>query len=120
MLPIFPKIGKIWPLQVDLQQQLGHLWHLGQNSSDLHSKHNSHILFLEDKQCRDLCLSFVATLLQKEHELQDKSFQVKKFAVSLLRVTNSPSFWPHLHSNYPVSDLPVTCTQFLAAIHVTQ
>ena len=25
MLPKFPKIGAIWPLQVDQEQQLGHL-----------------------------------------------------------------------------------------------
>ena len=77
-LPIFPKSGVIWPLQVDLVQQLGHLWHFFlQNSSDLHRKHHSHILFLDDEECQDLHLSLAATHLQKEHELHHMSSQVK-------------------------------------------
>ena len=61
-LPIFPKTGAIWPLQVDLEQQLEHLWQDLQNSSDLYRKHLWHILFLHNSDNNwELRLSFVAT-----------------------------------------------------------
>ena len=50
--------------QVDLEQQLGHLLQVGQNSSDQHRKHLSHMLFSDDEQHLDLRLFCVATLLQ--------------------------------------------------------
>ena len=69
--PKFPKTGVVLPLQVDLEQQFGHLVQVWQNSSDQHRKHCSHILIPNvDLQQSDLCLSFVAALLQYVQELQ--------------------------------------------------
>ena len=55
----FLKICVIWPLHVDLEQQLGHF---GQNSIDLHRKHLSHILMTLLVEYRDLRLSFAVAL----------------------------------------------------------
>ena len=75
-LPTSPKTEVTLPLQVDLQQ-FGHLWQYLQNSSDLHRKHLSHILFLCDCNNKwDLRLSFVATRWQNEH-LQHKRLHEK-------------------------------------------
>ena len=54
---MFYKIGSIWRPQADFMQQCGHLWQVGPNTTDLHRKHLSHILFV--LQCV-LCISFVA------------------------------------------------------------
>ena len=85
-LPTSPNTFVTLPLQVDLWQQVGHLWQDLQNSSDLHKKHLSHILFLctFDKNW-DLCLSFVATRWQYEH-LQHKSLHSNLKSLSCPRL----------------------------------
>ena len=68
---MFPKTGVIWPLQVDLVQQVGPL------------------LLFDD---RDLHLFFAATLLQKEHDVQHDNIQVKEFlSLNLSSHNDSPS-----------------------------
>ena len=68
--PKFPTTAVVLLLQVDLEQQFGHLLQAGQNSTDRNMKHLSNILITDNEPSRDLCLSFAAALLQYMHELQ--------------------------------------------------
>ena len=77
---------------------------------NLHKKHHSYILFLDDGHCWNLHHSFADILLQNEHELQHKNLQVI-FTVSILLVTNKQFLSPADTANtFKLSNLLVTCT----------
>ena len=82
-----PKTGAVLPLQLDLEQQLGHLQHCGQKSSDQYRKHLSHILISDVEQYLDLSLSFVVIILQYVHDLQQERIHLK-FGSVLLSLCN--------------------------------
>ena len=52
-----------------------------------------------DEQYRDLCRSFAATLLQKEHQLQQKSLHLNNTLKSLCSRSVAVHTLEHLNSN---------------------
>ena len=80
---------EVWSLQEDWEQHLGHLLQELQNTSDLHTKHCSHILMTElclSLQVLDLCLSFAAARLQKVQEKQQMNLHSLYFLAQTLKV----------------------------------
>ena len=124
--PTSPKTGAIWPLQVDLEQQLGHLWQELQNSVVIYTGNIFHTLYsltvITITGIYTFLLHFFSffsdTLWQKEQDLQHKSFYVNLQSRSYW---SSPCFWLSLVKGSNFLSVPDTQAQsFSPVTHFTQ